>query len=160
MTSPSTQNVMESSHPEQMLDLLRQQASLFAKLESLAARQRRLVTSEDTRPLLALLADRQRISIELTSIAGHLEPVRRDWPAMRERLTNVERAEAERSLSESRERLQRIMDSDEQDARVLAARKQTVAAALRGAHDTGRAITAYHGRMDDRPAVTRLDEAL
>ena len=125
---------------QQVLKLLRLQATLFGGLETLARRQRGLVTSEDTGPLLRLLADRQKLSTELADIALHLDPVRRDWAKMRKRLTPEQRADADRYLSESGKRLQRIMESDEQDARVLGARKQMVTDTLRGAHDTGQAI--------------------
>ena len=144
---------------QHMLKLLRRQASLFAGLETLASRQRGLVTSENTGPLLRLLADRQKHSTELADIASHLDPVRRDWPEVRKRLTPEQRADADRYLSESGIRLQRIMESDEQDARVLGARKRMVTDSLRGAHDTGQAISAYQRRGGARAGVTRLDEA-
>lgn len=143
---------------QQVLKLLRLQASLFAGLETLARRQRGLVTSEDTGPLLKLLADRQKLSTDLADIASDLDPVRRDWPEMRKRLTPEQRADADRYLTESGKRLQRIIESDEQDARVLGARKRMVTDMLRGAHDTGQAISAYQRRGGARPGATRLDE--
>lgn len=157
-TSPVSSSAA-TADVQHVLKLLRRQASLFAGLETLTSRQRGLVTSEDTGPLLRLLADRQKLSTELADIASHLNPVRRDWPEVRKRLTPEQRADADRYLLESGKRLQRIMESDEQDARVLGARKRMVTDTLRGAHDTGQAISAYQRRGGARPGVTRLDEA-
>ncbi len=157
--TPPVSSSVATDDVQHMLKLLRRQASLFAGLETLTSSQRGLVTSEDTGPLLRLLADRQKLSTELADIASHLDPVRRDWPEVRKRLTPEQRADADRYLSESGKRLQRIMESDEQDARVLGARKRMVTDTLRGAHDTGQAISAYQRRGGARPGVTRLDEA-
>ena len=126
-----------------VLRLLREQASLYGRLESLASRQRSLVSGDDVGPLLSVLAERQKLSERLTQIATRLLPVRRDWETYRARFTPDERVEADRQLHEVGERLQRIIESDEQDSRVLSGRKQAVAAALRSTHVKGSAMTAY-----------------
>ena len=144
---------------DRMVALLEEQSSLFARLELLASKQRALVAQEDTSALLSVLGERQKLSNRLTRIAADLEPVRREWPVVRSRLSVSQRAAAERHLSESRQSLHRIMESDERDARVLAARKQTVACALRGAHETGRAVTAYRVPAGRSTEAGRLDEA-
>lgn len=134
-----------------VLDLLREQASLYAKLESLAARQRLLVTEEDVGPLLGLLADRQRLSEKLTRLSTRLAPVRREWEACRRCLSPAQRDEADRLLGDAGGRLRRIIESDEQDARVLSGRKQAVATALQATHSTNQALRAYRaptGRVD------------
>jgi hypothetical protein len=142
-----------------MLAWLEEQSSLFGRLESLASKQRTLVSQEDTGPLLALLGERQRLSSRLTQLGSRLEPIRRNWNDVRGRLSGDQRSAADRCLAESRKRLQRIMDSDEHDARVLAARKQNVAQALRGTHDSRCAVTAYRVPPDRALASGCLDEA-
>jgi len=52
---------------EEVLGLLRQQAALYERLENFAQRQRFLVAEDDPSPLIALLADRQRLSAELAA---------------------------------------------------------------------------------------------
>lgn len=134
-----------------VLDLLREQASLYAKLESLAARQRSLVTEDDVGPLLGLLADRQRLSEQLTRLSTRLAPVRGEWETCRRCLSPAQQAEADRLLSDAGGRLRRIIESDEQDARVLSGRKQAVATALQATHSTNQALRAYRaptGRAD------------
>ncbi len=140
--------------PEEILCLLREQASLYSKLDSLSTRQRSLVTGDDVGPLLTLLADRQRLSERLTRIAERLAPVRRDWGTYRDWLTPAQREEADRLLGESGQRLRRVIECDEHDARVLSGRKEAAARALRTTHATGRAVAAYG--LEARP-TGRLD---
>ncbi len=71
--------------------------------------------------------------------------------------------EADRLLSIIQGRLKRVIDGDEQDARVLSARKQAVAGALRESHTIGEAMAAYHVRPERMRAPVQaggeLDEA-
>jgi len=136
--------------PEEILCLLREQASLYSKLDSLSMRQRSLVTGDDVGSLLRLLADRQRLSERLTRIAERLAPARQNWAAYRDWLAPAEREEADRLLGESGQRLRRVIQCDEEDARVLSGRKEAAARALRATHATGRAVAAYG--VEARPA--------
>lgn len=137
-----------------VLALLREQCSLYEQLESLARRQHGLVTKEDVSELLSLLAKRQKLSERLHGVATKLAPTRRDWVAFRETLSAAERIEADRLLGDAENRLRRVIEADEQDARVLSGRKQAVAASLRATHVTDGALSAYGavarraGRLD------------
>lgn len=144
--------------PETMIDLLRAQVSLYAKLESLSSRQRSLVAAEDVGPLLALLADRRRVSEQLTTMAARLAPVRENWSVHRGHLSHDQRTEADRLLSESRIRLKSVMDNDEVDARVLSGRKQAVAGVLRKTHSMGEAISAYRPSVGGMDRTRRMDQ--
>src|SRR5262245_28431709 len=103
----------------EVVALLRKQASLFSQLEGFAQRQRAMVVQEDTRPLLALLADRQKLSLELALVSRDLAPVRANWKSLRESFAATERNEADGLLSQIQQSLSRIIEGDEQDARVL-----------------------------------------
>ena len=143
---------------DEVMEQLREQAALYGRLESIARRQRRLVTDDDPTPLLALLADRQSLAVEMSRAAERFEPMRRDWPCVREGLSSAQRAEADAQQGEIRHSLQRVLASDEQDARVLAARREAAARELRATHSSAAAISAYapgRGAM----VVDRLDEA-
>ncbi len=129
--------------PDDVLALLRDQAALYARLESIAERQRTLVTREDTTPLLVLLADRQRLSKTLSDVGRQLAPIRRDWSAYRRRLDVAQRQEADRLVEEIANRLRRVIDSDERDARVLSARREMTSRALRTMHAGTPVRTAY-----------------
>jgi hypothetical protein len=136
-----------------VLTLLSEQASLYERLESLAERQRTLVSDDDVSPLFELLADRQRLSEQLLRIGGCLGPVRREWSSFRSRLTTMEQAEADRLWNEAGNRLRRVMESDERDTRVLSGRRQAVAAALGTSQATGQAMSAYRAPV----AALRVD---
>lgn len=143
---------------DEIMNMLRSQATLYARLESFASKQRGLVARDDAAPLLSLLADRQKLSVDLQRLAQRLEPVRRDWERHHARLTPGQRQEADSLLSDMRRRLERVMESDEQDARVLSSRKQAVAGALRETHVGGAALSAYRAAAPSRK-IDRVDEA-
>jgi len=156
-------NTLETSDetfasPEEVLAMLRAEASLYGRLAAYASRQRSLITGDDLGTLLAVLGDRRKLSVELTKIGAKLAPVRQKWERYRERFTPSQRAEAERLVSDISERLRRVIDSDEEDGRLLSARKQTVGETLRETHSTGRALSAYR-TPSERPArLDHLDE--
>lgn len=132
--------------PEGVLALLRDQAALYARLESIVERQRTLVTRDDTTPLLVLLADRQRLSRTLSDVGRQLAPVRHDWAAYRRRLDAAQRQEADRLVEETANRLRRVIESDERDARVLSARRDITSHALRTMQAGTPVRTAYMPR--------------
>lgn len=140
------------------MGLLREQACLYARLEQFASRQRRLVREEDSGPLLLLLADRQRLSTELTRVARRLAPVRAGWSSYRDGLSDSQRVEAEELIQEASASLRRVIESDEEDARLLAIRRQTVSDELRVTRTAGSAMSAYAVRTTSAGAP-RLDES-
>lgn len=143
----------------EVVTLLRDQAALYQKLERYARQQRLLVAEEEAGPLLALLAQRQKLSVEMTRIGARLAPARRDWNRIREQLTSAQRDEADRLIDEMGQRLHRVIESDERDARLLSTRKRMTADALRATHSTGQALSAYHSRAAHGVQALRLDEA-
>ena len=145
--------------PEEILGWLREQSALYARLESFAARQRSLVSADDIAPLLSLLADRQRLSVELTRLATRLAPVRRRWSAFRERFSASQRTEADGLKSDVTQRLRRVIESHEKDARILSVRKQGVSSSLEATHRVGQAISACRVPAGVVTGSYRLDEA-
>ena len=145
--------------PGRVLDLLREQLSLYGKLETCASRQRPLIADEDAGPLLSLLAERQKVSVELADVAARLEPIRRSWEIHRRRFSSQERREADRLLTEIKGRLQRLVESDEEDTRLLSARKQAAAQALGATHSTGQALWAYRSSAERPGRLDHVDEA-
>ncbi len=139
---------------DEVLRLLREQVALYTRLESFADRQRMLVSGDDPGRLLPLLADRQKLSLELRRVATRLEPVRRNWSGYRARLTPPQRREADHLLNDARARLGRVIEGDERDARILSVRKEAAAQTLRAIHSTGQAITAYR---EPAKRAARLD---
>lgn len=157
--SPGADTLAAGVGPGAVMVLLREQALLYGRLESYARRQRSLVTGSDTEPLLSLLAERQKLAVELGRVAERLAPIRRTWATFRGRLSPAQRAEADRLVEETTLQLQRVIESDERDARLLEARKQMTADALRSARRTGDALSAYRAPERRGRQTRRLDEA-
>ncbi|MCH7924540.1 MAG: hypothetical protein IIC51_03305 [Planctomycetes bacterium] len=145
--------------PENILALLREQVDLYGELAGYADEQRSLITREDTGPLLAVLAKRQELSSRLGDVVQRLEPVRRDWVTHRSRFDSTQRLEAKDLLADIRSRLRDLIDRDEEDVRMLSARKQAVTSAMRSTHSTGQALCAYRDDGIGTARVTHLDEA-
>ena len=144
--------------PEDTLALLVVQNALYGQLESLARRQRSLISGNDTGALLVLLAERQKLSEKLAEIAERLEPARRDWLNYQGRLTRSAREQADSLLAETRRRLRGVIEGDEEDARLLAARKQGIARDLSTVHAAGGAMSAYRVPSGGPGCLDRLDE--
>lgn len=149
--------VSEPVSPQAFLALLEQQAELYVKLESLASKQRLLVTREETEALLQLLEDRQKLARKLVAIESELTPIRRNWSSYQRELSESDRAEAQRLFGETVRRLERVMEADGQDARMLEARKQMSARLLRSGRSTGAALAAYSGAAARAGGGGRLD---
>ncbi len=157
MTSESATLPMKGSN--EVMELLRNQSRLFERLEGFADRQRSLVAEDDPRPLLALLADRQKLAKELTQIAVQLSAIRKNWATFREGLATNEKAEADGLVDEATRRLRRVIEGDERDSRLLQVKKRITSDALRATRATSEAITAYRLPISGRNEAVRLDEA-
>jgi hypothetical protein len=144
--------------PQRVLSLLQAQATLYAELEACAIRQRALIEQDDVKPLLTLLGDRRRITDTLTEVSEKLRPVRKQWDEFRASLTPGERDQVERLLGEVEERVRRLMDQDETDTRLLAAKKQFTARALGAVHAKSQAISAYQVSNDQATRPHSLQE--
>jgi len=127
----------------EVLGLLARQVEIYRRLEALADRQRRLIAEEDPQPLLGLLADRRKLTEELTEMSGRLEPYRARWSALRTTLTPQEQAAAEQLLQEAGERLSRVIEGDRTDAQLLAARKARMVVSMSSAQAGRRMLAAY-----------------
>jgi len=145
--------------PAEIVSLFRDEAALYARLEACAVRQRPLIAEDDAGPLLTVLAERQRISAKLGVVGAKLAPVRRVWDTLRSRLAPVQRAEVEALARSTAACLRRVIERDDQDARMLSARRQWAARGMRQAHSAGAALSAYRTPSAPGQGQGRLDEA-
>jgi len=152
------QGINETGLPQRLLQLLREQVSLYGQLESLAAKQKECISDDDTSPLLSILTQRRTISARLSAIATGLRPIRANWPEIRNQLESSHKTEAEKLWDMTKKSLDRLMAGDEQDARLLSARKESVRRALRETHTSTHALNAYKNRSG-LVESSRLDEA-
>jgi hypothetical protein len=115
---------------DDVLALLAEQRDLYADLDGLAQRQRALIAGDDPEDLLGVLSQRQTIVDRLGMLAKHLRPYQRTWREVRSRLSDEEGARADRLVLEVNRLLAGILDKDEADARLLAARREATAQAM------------------------------
>jgi hypothetical protein len=154
---PQPDTEMSTMHQaDQVMRMLERQRDLYRGLERLARRQRDLVAKEDPAALLTLLADRKRLTQDLTDLTQQLAPVRASWTQARRILSTAQRDEAERILQEMGQIVHGITTSDEEDARRLSARKARTAAQIQAVTSDRKAISAY--ASTSAPVAHRLDE--
>jgi len=138
-----------------LLKLLRRQRDAYRELQRLADRQRRLIAQDDPSELLTVLGRRQKLTQELVVLGQELAPHREDWSATCVGLDPGDRKDAERMLAEASALLGRIIQDDEQDARLLLARKTQTATQLGTVRGERRAVAAYAATASQ--AASRLD---
>ena len=138
------ESAVEASAGQEAMDLLKRQLGLFKQLEQLTDAQRQAIEFDDTRPLLGLLSRRQKLTSALTQLSAELAPYRRRWADTKETLAPTERDALDELLEEARERLRRILDHDEADGRLLAARKSRMVESM-GELDTARRTLVAYG---------------
>ena len=127
------------------VEALGAQRDVYQRLRALVDRQRSQVECEDPAGLLSLLADRRRLTSELTDLATRLGPIEDRWSALRGSLSSEQDAQIRLSLREIRETLAHITSADEADVRVLEVRRRQVGSAINGI-PAGRDMLAAYGR--------------
>lgn len=160
MTSePKHDPLLDPASSGEVLSLLHRQVDLYRRFESLADRQRNLIAEEDSQPLLRLLADRRKLIDELTVMSDQLEPYRANWSTMRESLTPDQQGTAEQLLREAGKCLERIIDGDNADVKLLTARKTRTATAVSEVQAGQRMLAAYGDSSHSSGArLDRTDE--
>lgn len=140
--------------PSSVLRMLDMQAALFHRLENLSRRQGDLIIRDDAGPLLALLNERRQVTSDLLELGQRLGPVRRAWAAYRGRLEGEDADRADKLVAQISERMERVIQRDEADARILAQRKSQAGSAIGEVAASQHVISAYASRAAPR----RLDE--
>lgn len=155
---PESTVVQEQS----VAELVRNQRDLYRSLHRLAERQRRLIAADDPSALLSLLSQRQSLTRSLVELGQRLAPYREDWPATSESLDPSHRREVQDMLDEARDLLGQIIAADEEDARLLTARKAKAAADLTTFRSGRQAVCAYasaaRGGADRPNRFDRINE--
>lgn len=143
-----------------LISLLRRQVAIYARLEQLSARQRDLITTEDQQQLLSLLAERQKLVDELSVLNQRLTPLREYWRNHRETVAPALRGEADQLVNQAADILRRVLGADEQDARMLSARKAQTAKQVSALAHGRQAFDAYAaGVRPGHKQLVRTDES-
>ena len=140
----------------EIVGLLSRQLSLYDQLTSLAEKQRKLVAAEDTRPLMKVLAQRQRLTIELEALNARMAPLRDTWPTVRDGLDAQDRSMADDLISKVNSRLKTLLDGDAADVALLQLRKQRVGTDLGTVRNRRKAVAAYQTTVNNPTHFDRL----
>ncbi|MCA9253133.1 MAG: hypothetical protein R3E58_09055 [Phycisphaerae bacterium] len=140
----------------EIVGLLSRQLSLYDQLTSLAEKQRKLVAAEDTRPLMKVLAQRQRLTIELEALNARMAPLRDTWPTVRDGLDAQDRSMADDLISKVNSRLKTLLDGDAADVELLQLRKQRVGTDLGTVRNRRKAVAAYQTTVNNPTHFDRL----
>ncbi len=132
-----------TSEPGRLVELLRHQNVLYRRLRLLADRQKAMVAADDAKPLLGLLAERQKLVDGLIGLNGQLTPFRNNWTEVYNGLDESMRKDVAQLLEEANAALGLILHSDQQDTAKLEAKRQDVAGRL-DALETGSAASAAY----------------
>ena len=135
-----------------LLEVLERQRMLYRRLRALTERQRGLVAQDDPQPLLALLADRQKLVDELLAVNETLAMYRQEWTEIYGRLDDASRRRVAEMLEGVNTTLGAILHSDSQDSAMLSARRPEVADRMSAGGAAGRAGAAYAFAGGQAPA--------
>ncbi len=145
---------------EALISLLRRQVDIYTRLEQLSGRQRGLIAADDQQQLLVLLAERQKLVDELGALNQSLVPLQEYWRANRQTVAPSLRTEVDQLVGRAGELLQRILGADEQDARILSARKAQTAKQVTALAQGRQAFEAYGGGVSQHERqLIRTDES-
>lgn len=108
---------------ERVLAALREQLACYQRLARLAEAQRDHVQQGSVEALLQLLQGRQAVLDDLARLEQVLAPARRQWTALMTTLAPECRAAAEALVLQSRQLLEQITRSDQDDVMLLQQRK-------------------------------------
>jgi hypothetical protein len=142
---------------ERLVELLGRQQGLYRQLRLLADRQRSLVTQDDPEPLLALLADRQRLVDGLVDLNMQLAPFRENWSDVYGRLDEPTRKQVAVLLEEVNTSLGAILNSDRRDTATLTAKRESVSNRMADVNAGSRASAAYSVAAQGRSGGGRID---
>ena len=126
----------------------------------MSQRQRVLITGNDSRQLLALLAERQKLVETLTSLNQSLVPFQKQWPRLRKTLSRPIQAQVDGLLAEAAQVLQGILRLDDEGTRLLAGRKAQVAKQSQALAVHRQAFGAYAAETPpNKRHLVRTDES-
>ena len=143
------------------VSLLTAQRDVYVRLKGLVDRQRSLVERDDPTELLSLLAERRRLTDDLTSLARRLGPIEPQWAKLKGAVSDEEGGRVRTLLGEVRDVLGHITAVDSEDVRRLEVRRRRVSTAMREIPAGQEMLAAYGKSAPARPAnVDRTDTEL
>ena len=133
----------ESVDISHLISLLEEQIKLVDRLRTLGQNQSQLIDEGPTEALFGLIAQRQQVIGEVDRVNVHLEPFRRQWSRLWDRLDPAVRVRVGPLVQGAQDRLDQIMADDERDCERLKSNQNEIAAELGRVNRSGVARRAY-----------------
>lgn len=137
--------------------LIEDQIDLYCVLDQLSRRQHRIVETDDTAALLAVLGERSAVIDRISRLSAQLAPYLAEWDLHLSGLGQSDRDRIRRRLDDLAVMMEQIARRDEEDRDTLERRRTVVGRELTGLSRGGAALNAYGGsargpRYQDRRA--------
>ena len=139
-----------------LVDALEEQVVHYRRLAKLAQVQHGHVQQNQTDALIAVLTSRQDVLDHIARLERLIAPAKRQWTAFVAQLPADARGRAETLLAETRQLLQEITTSDQNDALVLQQRKLNLGRQLHQA-TAARQVNRSYGAAAYGPTTGRMD---
>lgn len=150
-------NTPNQPDPNRLTALLRKQRDLYLRLRDLSDKQRTMISGDRPEQLITILRDRQNLVTSLAQLNEQMGPYRRNWDSAYSALPAEQRTEASELLQEINGLLRVILQTDQEDSALLAARKQAVANSLSEISGGQTANAAYGRQAGSTPASESAD---
>ncbi|MBN2559358.1 MAG: hypothetical protein JXQ75_00305 [Phycisphaerae bacterium] len=138
-----------------LVELLKHQDALYRRLRVLADRQKSLVAEDDARPLLSLLAERQKLVDGLVGLNAKLAPYRKEWTGVYGSLDEPTRGQVAELLERANSALGAVLRGDQRDTAALSAKRQDMVGRVAAMDSGSRAKAAYcSAGSDTRKSMT------
>lgn len=141
--SPSEPNLDSGDGVQRLIGLLTEQRDLYQKLEALSQAQHALVTGNDPGRLLDVLSQRQALLDRLGALAEQIRPYQQEWPRVRASLSGEQGKILDRLVHEVNKLLGSIIQRDQADSQLLAARKSAAEEGMQRMQTGKQAGSAY-----------------
>lgn len=143
--------------PSMLIDLLEQQRSAYAQLQSFSEQQSRLIEESEAEKLLGLLSQRQGVIDRLSQINRQLDPYRQQWPELWAGLDAPMRRRVQGLIDEVQVMLDQIVARDDEDRASLLAQRKRMAEQLHQLH-RGSAVNRAYGQSSTAAGPKRLTD--
>ncbi len=144
---------------DELIDLLNRQLEQCRLLQTLLHRQRSAITADDPQRLLEVLEQRRLILQTLGEIGGRLRVYQADWGRVRAQFTNAARDRVDDLARQVNEKLGGILKTDEEDAKLLAARKSMMTQEMSELKTGRQAGAAYAVSGTEHPTQVEWTDA-
>lgn len=144
---------------QELIGLLDRQLGHCRLLHTLLHRQRSAITADDPQRLLEVLERRRGILETLSEVSKRLGTYQAAWPRVRERLNEADRRRVDALAREVNEKLADILKTDEEDAKLLAARKSMMTREMSELKTGRQAGNAYAAGGTEQPTQVEWTDA-